>query len=55
MSPPALRGFGPLGLAAIVLILASNFLFLPLSDLLLAFRLHDSQFDAGSVMALTLQ
>ena len=34
MSPPALRGFGPLGLAAIVLILAGNFLFPPLSALL---------------------
>ncbi len=31
---PALRGFGPLGLAAIVLILAGNFLFPPLSALL---------------------
>src|SRR5258706_6594536 len=29
-----LRGFGPLGLAAILLILAGNFLFLPLSALL---------------------
>ncbi|OLB67271.1 MAG: hypothetical protein DMD38_10145 [Gemmatimonadetes bacterium] len=34
MSPPALRGFGPLGLAAIALILAGNFLFAPLSALL---------------------
>jgi membrane protease YdiL (CAAX protease family) len=39
MPPPdrlarQLRGFGPLGLAAILLILAGNFLFLPLSALL---------------------
>src|SRR5438128_9269701 len=34
MSPPALRGFGPLGLAALALILAGNFLFAPLSALL---------------------
>src|SRR6058998_4083269 len=32
--PASLRGFGPLGLAAIALILAGNLLFLPLSALL---------------------
>ena len=34
MSPAALRGFGPIGILAIVVIAAGNFLFLPLSALL---------------------
>lgn len=33
-SSPALRGFGPIGLLAIIVILAGNFLFVPLSALL---------------------
>lgn len=34
MSPAALRGFGPIGILAILVIAAGNFLFLPLSALL---------------------
>jgi membrane protease YdiL (CAAX protease family) len=34
VSPAALRGFGPIGILAIVVIAAGNFLFLPLSALL---------------------
>ena len=34
MSPAALRGFGPIGVLAILVIAAGNFLFLPLSALL---------------------
>lgn len=34
MSPAALRGFGPIGILAIVVVAAGNFLFLPLSALL---------------------
>ena len=43
MSPPALRGFGPLGLAAILIILAGNFLFAPLSAVLVLLWAYASQ------------
>jgi len=43
MSPPALRGFGPLGLAAILIILAGNFLFAPLSAVLVLLWAQASQ------------
>jgi len=43
MSPPALRGFGPLGLAAILVILAGNFLFAPLSAVLVLLWAYASQ------------
>jgi len=43
MSPPALRGFGPLGLAAIVVILAGNFLIAPLSAVLVLLWAYASQ------------
>jgi CAAX protease family protein len=43
MSPPALRGFGPLGLAAILVILAGNFLFAPLSAVLVLLWANASQ------------
>ena len=43
MSPPALRGFGPLGLAAILVILTGNFLFAPLSAVLVLLWAYASQ------------
>jgi len=43
MSPTALRGFGPLGLAAILVILAGNFLFAPLSAVLVLLWAYAAQ------------